>query len=286
MRFKYGVRVDRATHGLELVLAPTLQPLGGEARDDLARIASMGFRAVQLSATQSGMRPRELDASARRGLRAALRRLELAPSGIDLWIPPEHFTDSEHIERAIDAVRSAVELAADLGRVPVSLTLPHSRDPATGGDASNSRTPAEHEASTSLDDAVAAIASHAERFGVELADHAIPNSSHLGHDRALGWGIDPAAWLARGENPARIVTQSHRTDHLVSARLADMLHSGMRGPPGEGPDHRLDTLAYRVALSVAGYRRPVVLDARQWPDVMGGLRESASHWRDLAAQLP
>ena len=38
---------------------------------------------VQLSAAQAGLRPRELDRSARRDLLATLRRRELAVAGID-----------------------------------------------------------------------------------------------------------------------------------------------------------------------------------------------------------
>ena len=293
--FGYGVIVHRITGELELALAPTLQALGGEAREDLTAIASMGFRAVQLSATQPGLRPRELDGSARRGLRATLRRLELQPAGVDLWIPGEHFTLGEHVDRAVDAVCAAIELAANLAatipkgvpsRVPVSLTLPNAL-PADVADSKYGSSTSASSTSSATGDAIAAIATiagHAERFGVELADHAVPIVDGVG--RNIGWGVDPAAWLAHGEDPAQIIAAHSARHPLVSARLVDLLRSGMRGPPGIGPEHRLDILAYRVALSIAGYRRPVVLDARQWTDVHGGLHAAASQWNALASALP
>ena len=47
-------------------LAPTLAALGDRPRTAIDRLAGLGFRAVQLSASQPGLRPRELDRSGRR----------------------------------------------------------------------------------------------------------------------------------------------------------------------------------------------------------------------------
>ena len=74
-----------------LPLAPTLAPLGEQPRAALARLSKLGFRHVQLDATQPGLRPRELDRSARRHLAATLRRPEDSPIGVDLWVPASHF---------------------------------------------------------------------------------------------------------------------------------------------------------------------------------------------------
>ncbi|MEE8154531.1 MAG: hypothetical protein V3T53_06170 [Phycisphaerales bacterium] len=238
----------------QLPLAPTLGPLGDQPRAALDRLAAMGFRYVQLCATQRGLRPRDLDRSARRDLLVRLRRLEMQVSGLDLWIPPSHFLDPALVDRAVDAVRAALELAGDLQRCPISLELPRP----TGDD--------------SLGPVIETIAEQALRVGVELADHAFPDVTA---DR-LGIGIDPAAQLSCNEDPAAVVTK--HADRLVSARLCDLLASGMRGPIGEAQAGRLDVLSYRVALSVGGYDRPVVVDARQWSDPWPGLTQTARTW--------
>lgn len=214
----------------------------------------MGFRYVQLSATQSGLRPRELGRSARRDLLVQMRRLEMQISGIDLWIPPEHFLDPAHVDRAVDAVLATLQLAGDLGRCPVSLELPRPVDDPT------------------LESVIEAIAEQALRVGVQVADHAGPDAP----PDHFGIGIDPAARLGRNEDPAQAVTAN--AERLVSARLCDLLTSSMRGPIGEGQGARLDVLSYRVALSASGYDRPVVVDARQWSQPWPGLAQTARTW--------
>ena len=238
----------------QLPLAPTLGPLTEEPRAALEQLADMGFRYVQLSATQRGLRPRELGRSARRDLLVRLRRLQMRISGLDLWIPAEHFLDPAHVDRAVDAVGATLQLASDLERCPVSLELPHPDDDAA------------------LESVIDAISQQALRVGVHVANHSGPNTA-LDH---FGIGIDPAAQLSRNEDPAEAVTSS--ADRLVSARLCDLLTSGMRGPIGEAQGARLDVLSYRVALSVCGYDRPVVVDARQWTQPWPGLAQTAQTW--------
>ena len=238
----------------QLPLAVTLGPLGEEPRVAWERIAAMGFRYVQLSATQSGLRPRELGRSARRDLLVRMRRLQMRISGLDLWIPPDHFLDPAHVDRAVDAVGATLQLAGDLGRCPVSLELPRPVDDET------------------LKPVIETIAEQALRVGVQLADHAGPDAA----SDQLGVGIDPAAHLSRNEDPALAVTNT--ADRLVSVRLCDLLTSGMRGPIGETQGARLDVLSYRVALSVCGYDRPVVVDARQWSQPWPGLAQTAQTW--------
>ncbi len=232
---------------------------GDDIRAALDRLSAAGFRFVQLSATQAGLRPRELDQSARRDLLATLRRRELTLAGLDVWIPPAHFSDPLHCDRAVAAVNLAIELAADLGRCPISFSLPNRE----GGAAPESPLPA----------VIQSIAAHAQRFGVELADHAFPVNQN---ESGVGLGIDPAAWLSHGADPASVANLGN----ILSARLCDLLTSGMRGPIG-GRDGRLDTLAYKVALSIGGYARSVVLDARQWIDPWKGISQSQTEWASV-----
>lgn len=238
------------------MLAPTLGPLltaGAAARDLFARLSGMRFRFVQLSATHPGLRPRDLDQSARRDLLATLRRNELAAAGLDAWIPQSHFDESTKVDRAVSALIETIDLAADLGRVPVSVMMPN--EPS----------------------GIEMIINRAAHRGVELADHRIPVAAA---PQEVGVGIDPAAWLSQGHDPAAAVTAN--ATRLVAARLSDLLSSGMRGPIGDRREGRLNILAYQVALSVSGYRRPVVVDARQWIDPWGGLAQSAQAWGAVA----
>lgn len=242
-------------------LAPTLAALGGDPRHALNRLHDMAFRFVQFSAAQPGLKPRELDRSARRDLLATMRRMEIEPAGIDLWIPPEHLCSASHVDRAVSALIAAIEMAADLGRVPVSVQLPPKHDES--------------------DEAVYTVRAAAHRHGVPLADHAVftTNDARHEHDEFFGIGIDPAAWLASGSDPANIV--SGNSTAIIAARLCDISTSGMRFPIGErAASGRLDVQAYKVALSIAGYTRPIALDARQWPEPWTGIAHSRDAWTD------
>jgi hypothetical protein len=220
-------------------------------------LSERGFRSVQLDAAEAGMRPRDLDRSARRGLVASLRRRGLTVSGLDLWIPPAHFLDPARADRAVAAVTGAISLAAELGHCPVSVTLP--RDQAG-------------------EDVADTLSGYGEKCGVALADHGLPPAE----DDRMSIGIDPAALLADGQDPCQAVARC--AGALVTARLCDLTTDGMRAPIGDRVTARLDVTSYRVALSVAGYQHPVVVDTRQWSDPWAGLQQTRAAW-DAADQL-
>lgn len=241
-------------------LAPTLAPLQTEPRAAFDRLHAMGFRHVQLSATQRGMRPRELDRSARRDLAATLRRREMAVAGVDAWIPPRHFIDDAHCDRAVAAAIDAISFAADLGRCPVSFGLPVGK----------------HDGErAALDAVIEALAARASHLGVVLADHAVPVSEREG----VQIGVDPAAWLAAGEDPAIAATQ--HAPRVACVRLCDLLLSGMRGPIDDDEEGRMDVTAYRVAVSLCELAQPIVIDARQWRDPWGGLERTMDAWASV-----
>lgn len=229
-----------------LPLAPTLAPLttayGIDVRGALKGIAAHGFRYVQLSAALHTIRPRDLGSSARRDLLALLRRMELLPAGIDLWIPEEHFTDSAQLDRAASAVIDAIELAADLNHIPVSVRLPAEVD----------------------SELLESFVSRADTCGVALADHN-PDSLHT------TMGVDPASDLLQGLDPAKRVTQA---SHLASARLSDA-SKVQRFTPGSG---KLDLVAYQVALVTAGYSRPCPLDLRSLHDPESAMVAAHDAW--------
>lgn len=233
-------------------------PAAQSPRPAIERAAALGFRWVQLDATAPGLRPRDLDRSARRDLAALLRRLELGLSGLDLWIPPAHFADPARADRALDATTQAVELAADLaalsttppGRPPVSLALP----------------------AKLADELRQQLASTAGARGITIADHAWPARAGLDPAAPIAAGFDPAAVLLAGLDPAREVPKLAAPP--ASARLSDLSPAG-RVPPGEGG---LDELTYTVALDVKGYRAPLVLDLRGLPRPERTARETLERW--------
>ncbi|HYE03360.1 MAG TPA: TIM barrel protein [Phycisphaerales bacterium] len=235
--------------------------------------ARAGFRAVQLDATAPDTRPRDLDRSGRRDLAALLRRHDLVLSGIDLWIPPGHFADPARIDRAVSAATAALQVAADVA----SLVRGH-------GVASSRRTESGLMVAVTLPPeppaAVrAALIDAAERVGVRLADHAYPQPASPGvsGDRSpwLGVGIDPAALLLTGADPAGAAARAG--DALAGARLTDAAPPRPRVAPG-APGGRLDIQAYIVALLAARYPGHAVLDLGGLPDPPAAAAAAQRAW--------
>lgn len=230
-----------------------------EPRRAIEWAAGTGARAVQLDATLDGIRPRQLDRSARRDLAALLRRLELSLSGLDAWIPPEHLVDAARVDRAMDALLMAIEMAQELAglvggasRGVVSMALPEGL-----GDGLREQ-----------------LAGHAERCGVLIADHRVGAVATEG----VALGVDPAAVLLAGGDPATAAARAGMS--LATARLSDA-DVVARAEPGRG---RLDVLNYAMSTRVAGYAGPMVVDVR-------GLRASAqatavTAWAERLAALP
>lgn len=264
-------------HGSDLTLAPTLRPVvaagDGKVRSALSQLSSAGFQAVQLDAALSGLRPRDLDRRARKDLLALLQRLSLRPAGLDLFIPRKHFLEPAHQDRAVGAALAAVELAADLGRLPLSLPLP---------------------AHKLVDEVRRTLLEAADGHGVPLAVHC---EDHL--DDLLKWvtdaglpqfgvALDPAAALARGQDPATTVQRV--SPHLLVGRLADLLVEGddeddagaigTRCALGEG---RLDVAGLRLSLDLCPRRLgPVVLDLRGVVNPLAAAQRAQQVWDDHA----
>lgn len=248
--------LDAASIGLTVATRP--DDRGAEVRAMLTWARSIGAPAVQLNAATPGVRPRDLDRSARRDLAATLRREGLACSGLDLWIPPEHFTDAAHADRAVASVLSAIDLAADLAALAGGSVV--SARPARPGVVSL-LLPAETPA-----DLLTATTERAHDRGVLLADHHWPPRDSS--SPVLLLGIDPVAILAAREDPA--ASAARLAPRTASARVAD-LADGIGPAPGARVEigrGRLDLFAYLVSLAAAGYTGSAVIDVR-------GLRDPA-----------
>jgi sugar phosphate isomerase/epimerase len=277
-RLRESHRFDRYTlpmvilsHGSDLSLAPTITPLvsaaGGGVRKAMSMLAAEDFHAVQLDAALRGIRPRELSRTGRRDLTTAAARAGIRLAGIDLFVPRKHLLSDEHVDRAVSAIVEAVQLAGDLGRIPLSLLLPLEE---------------------MAEEAVSAILEAADGHGVPLAIHAERDindaAQWLGRLNypSVGLGLDPATLLLQGGDAVEIV-QKHGTC-LASARLSDADSDlGQRTVVGRGD---LDVSGYRIGVDLATRRvGPVVLDLRSLQDPLAALREGGEAWEDATFSL-
>lgn len=271
------------THGSDLTLAPTIKPVvkqtDGTLRTAVDRLVKLGFRSIQLDATLPGIRPRDLSERARKDLAALFTRAGTSISGLDFFIPTRHFVDTDQLDRAVSAATAAIALAADLGRVPVSIALP---------------------IGSMSEEIGRALIEAADGQGVRLAVHAEPQIDKLlaWVERvdvpALGIAMDPAALLAHGQNPVDVVSRLRK--RLAVARLCDISGSdshkthdsdsdsvaaaGIRCEVGDGD---LDVVAYRIALDLAAGRSgPVVLDVRGMENPLNAAARAAKVWGKAA----
>lgn len=264
---------------------------GALVRSLLQWTRDLGFTGVQLDITFPGIRPRDLDRSARRDLASLLRRHELACSGLDLFIPPEHFTSPALADRAVSSVLSALELAGELAALSRGAVA--SRSSVSAG----ARFLSAMNVSLTLPATIASdvwmiLAARAESCGVRLADHQWPVPAHLSPNDWIGVGLDPASVLqaggaglttASGDEPGRIV--SVLGQRLACARLSDVsrVHTSVRCAPGASAGGRLDLLSYSIALTTAGYAGRCVLDLRGVPDQTRAASAALNAWSPVLA---
>jgi len=238
---------------------------GGSAtpRSVLDWVGQQRVRAVAIDGTAPGFRARELGRSARRDLAASLRRRELEFAGLDLWIPSDHFTDTEQCQRAVDAVANGAELAGELSelvggrsRAIVSVMTPASIDPAL----------------------LASMGEQAARFGVTIADHRAHEPGVV--PAGVQIGVDPASVLFSGGEPEQLVHDAGK--NLAAVRLDDVNAMGRCPVGAEGG--RLDLTAYKAAI-VLGSLGWITVDLRQLPEPSRCLLMAREAW-ESALGLP
>lgn len=239
-----------------------------KAVDQIARVGispegkkTGGIVGVQLSAALKGIRPRELDTSARKDLRALMVRRGMMVSGIDLLIPDEDWVDSGKVDRALSAVNAAHVLAGDMGRVPLVINLP-----------------------------VGEVAEEIKEELVALADgRSVPLVVQVGEQAAelLAWvkqvdhpmvgvAVDPARQLQMKKNV--VGTVSEFGDYLMVGRADDVGSDGMRCTLGNG---RLDVLAYQVSLSQCSKLKSVVMELRELSDPIASMHDGHGAWNQM-----
>ena len=226
----------------------------------IEEIHALGVRGITLDASAPDFRPRSLTRSARRDLAASLRRRELEFTGLDLWIPQEHFADANHAQRAIDAVTQAAELSSELAtlvggrsRPVVSVILPTEMNETDRQ----------------------AIGANAQRVGAAIVDHQPEPYDCIA---GIGLGIDPAMVLMTGNSPGKAVT--HAGERLASVRLDDMNAMGRCVVGTQGG--KLDIKGYAGALIVAG-QEWITLDVREIPEPSVAYQQARQAWADAVA---
>lgn len=256
-------------------LSVTVGPLvrGTDVRLAVRQAAAAGVHSVQLSAATRGLRPRELDRRARRDVLALLSRHGIMLGGVDLMIPHKDWLRGDTQDRALAATLGAIELAAEWGRVPLSMTLPVDR----------------------LDDELKReLLTAADGHGVTLAVHAEHDVAALKQWLAeedqpvLAAAVDPATVLAKGEDPAAVAMDLARWVRV--ARLDDYATVGGGGAGGLGGrcalgDGELDVVEYRAALAVCTKLRAIVLELRDVPDPRQAMMQGKQLWERTGGGL-
>lgn len=213
----------------------------GEVRDvrsALAAVSGWGFAGVVLDVTLPGLRPRELDRSARRDIAVQLRRLNLAFAGLDFFIPPSHFADPGHADRAVAAAVAAAELASELAKLTSDALF-------------SMPTVMTDMGASPLSSVCDVIKQTSQRTGAAFADAHWPSKHHF-------IAVDPAAMIFAGERNLHQTIAGIGIERVAAARLSDVTSLG-RVPIGEGS---LDVTSYEVILQSIGYKGPLTLDLR------------------------
>ena len=177
----------------------------GSMRQALSLVQKAQFQNIQLDFSLSGLRPRDLSAGDRKELLSLILRNNLRPTGADLFLPRQDYMDPARVDRAVSATLAGISLAGDLGRIPLSLSLPVSK---IGTDIRS------------------AILTAADALGVPVAVHAEDQLDELESWITqtglpmLGVGLDPAALLAKDPaklEPSKVV---HRfSKHLLACYM-------------------------------------------------------------------
>lgn len=250
--------------GSDMTLAVTVDPLWRHDRQDLVKcldaLRALGYASVQFDATRPGLRARELSARARKDLLATLARQSVQLCGLDLFIPRKHWLDDGKVDRALAVTQQTLELAADLGRIPVSIALPAGQLPTDVADA-----------------VISAVDAHSVPLAVHGEDHHADLHTWLKSMdmKLIRAAVDPAAVLASGRDPAQVI--SELGDQCGLARLSDYEPAAAaRCALGQG---ELDVLAYRVAVSLASHRfGPVVVDLRHLEHPLRAAELAKAQW--------
>jgi len=219
----------------------------------------LGARAATLDVSLAELRPRSLDRSARRGLAATLRRLELSLGGFDLPIPPAHFADAGAQDRAMGAARAAIEMLSELGELVEAAPVIHLTLPDEGGE-----------------DAARELGRAAREHDVRLVDMARPPAGEL--PDGWGFGVDLGRELEADADPLGALTKRGAP---ASVRLSDAGPAG-RVALGEG---RLELPPAAAVIRTACEGAALVIDVKGVPQPAEAAGRALRAWERVAGGL-
>jgi len=232
--------------------------LPGDPRESMEAARRLGFRAVTLDATRPGLRPREMDRSARRGLAATLRRLELRLAGLDLPIPPEHLARPDTQDRALAALAAACELLVECAALVETSPVIAAPEPMGEGDDEEAR----------ARESARVAGERAVNLGVRLA---APEAQEL----PPGWAtsVDLARAIEAGRSPLKAISTARE---VAMIRLTDADHAGRR-PLGAG---RVDVGQLAAVIATTAADACLVIDPAGLPDPLAGASAALQGWTD------
>jgi sugar phosphate isomerase/epimerase len=254
--------------------ALAIDGLGGDARDAFALASSAGYRGIAFATNHAELTPESLGESGRRHLRKILESKRLGVEAIRAAAPRAGITDSATIDRTVENVRKAVELAHDLRVGTVAVNL----GPVGSGNVAES---------TAVE-AVRELSKIADAAGITLAvagETSAPVEALLkqvDYERAR-MNLDAGRLIAGGEDPLKVAEQL--AGRLGQFTAADAVRAGkaVRGAfLGEG---QLPLVEMLEILEEMGFRGPTVVDVRDVGDGAAGARHAAEVLRKAWAAV-
>lgn len=242
------------------------------AKAGLQQAADLGFRAVEIGATQGDLSPDGLSDSGRRHLARYIRNLGLRLDALAANLETGEFVQDGIQEESLDRTRRILELAKDVGAPVVTARI---------GQIDKTAAPEQHDR---ILEAVRYLADHADNVGTVFAiETAQADPSDLiaflreVNCPMVKAAIDPAELIMDGNNPVTAVRQL--ADHIAIARARDAAAGAARRPGHETAlgDGQLDLAGYLYALDEAGYTGSAVVRRIDSQNPVGDIALAKSH---------
>jgi sugar phosphate isomerase/epimerase len=249
----------------QLPASLSLDGLPTDARSAFALASDAGFRGIAFATNHRELTPDALGDTARRHLKKLLTSRNLRIDAIRAAAPRAGITDPATIDRTVDNVKAALQLAHQLGVHTLALNL---------GPLSSASgvTPASAAA------VIRELAQEADAAGVTLAlsaDAAAPleellKTVNADHARA---NLDAARLIAAGNDPLHVAESL--APRLGQFTAADAVRAGNTLRSAYLGEGQLPLVEMLEVLDNIGFQGPSVVDVRDLADPAAGARHAA-----------